>query len=307
MVSINRRGIAAALFLIVATSIFISGCSQSAVPEEKRTDGEGEGFAIYLTKDNIPPSQMAMLSHVEIVDEPVIGIDDIVSYNAVTHEIELTQDGFSKVTGQAIPTSGTSFLVCIDKSPVYWGAFWVSYSSLSFDGIVIEKPFSGENSVITIKPGYPSLSSYSGKDPRDNIDIMKSLNNAGKLVNEQPTTFIDELPRAFKGWELYSWQDEGEWQFRLILGTNRTKTPEEILGDETTIDDLTSIRITGVDALLSVLSKLPEGEEVIWFDAGILTADSESGREIFTVGKDMIKTVRRYAENRGLVLTTSVQ
>jgi hypothetical protein len=31
-----------------------------------------EGFAIYLTKDDIPPSRMEALSHVEIAKKPII-------------------------------------------------------------------------------------------------------------------------------------------------------------------------------------------------------------------------------------------
>ena len=31
-----------------------------------------------------------------------------------------------------------------------------------------------------------------------------------------------------KGYELYSWQDGGQWKFSLLVGTNREKTLEEI-------------------------------------------------------------------------------
>ena len=34
--------------------------------------------------------------------------------------------------------------------------------------------------------------------------------------------------RSMKGFELYSWQAEGEWHFALVVGTNRSKTHEEI-------------------------------------------------------------------------------
>jgi hypothetical protein len=34
--------------------------------------------------------------------------------------------------------------------------------------------------------------------------------------------------RAFKGWEIYSWSENGEWRFSLLYGTNRFKFCAEI-------------------------------------------------------------------------------
>jgi hypothetical protein len=141
-----------------------------------------EGFAIYLTRDDILVSQMETLSHVEIADEPVISINDIISYNRETHEIELTADAYERVQGLQVPTSGKSFAVCVDKTPLYWGAFWAPYSSLSFDGVIIEVPtFSEQENTIKIELGYPSGSFFQGEDPRSNPDILESLEKAGKL------------------------------------------------------------------------------------------------------------------------------
>ena len=47
-----------------------------------------EGFAIYLTREDIPPAKMEALSHVEITDKPVISLTDIITYNAETHELK---------------------------------------------------------------------------------------------------------------------------------------------------------------------------------------------------------------------------
>lgn len=297
----KRGGIAAMLALLVTASLLITGCSKPAVPEEEVTADEGEGFAIYLTKEDVPPSQMEMLSHVEPADEPVTAIDDIVSYDAGTHEMVLTEEAFARISGLAVPTTGKSFLVCLDGAPVYWGAFWAIYSSQSFDGITISVPLVGTEPVIQLKPGYPEPEFSSGRDERNNTAIMQSLKDAGKLINELPTTFIDELFKSFKGWELYSWQENGEWQFRLITGTNRNKSPEEILADESTTDGLMSIRVTGVERLLSVLAKLPEGEDVIWLDGHVLTAEPESA--IILPEDTIVSMVRNYAEKRGVKLT----
>lgn len=169
---------------------------------------EREGFSIYLTKEDIPPSRMEALSHVEIADQPIISITDIITYDAQTYEIKLTENAFNRISGLEVPVQGRSFMVCVDKAPMYWGAFWTPISSMSFDGVTIWKPLgSQEPQVITLKLGYPSSSFYSGKDPRNNPAVMKSLEQAGILINKLSITATDKLPHSMKGYELYSWAD----------------------------------------------------------------------------------------------------
>jgi hypothetical protein len=144
--------------------------------------GGQEGFAIYLTRDNIPVSQMVVLCQVDIADEPVISIDDIISYDRETHEIELTTGAYERVMSLQVPTSGKSFVVCVDKSPVYWGAFWTPVSSQSFGGVTIWVPsFELKENTIRIELGYPSPGFSIVEDPRSNPVIMQSLEQAGKL------------------------------------------------------------------------------------------------------------------------------
>ncbi|MFC1971025.1 hypothetical protein ACFLV0_03720 [Chloroflexota bacterium] len=57
-------------------------------PPESVTS-EREGFAIYLAKEDIPPSQIEALSYVEIADQPIISMVDIITYNGPTHELRL--------------------------------------------------------------------------------------------------------------------------------------------------------------------------------------------------------------------------
>ncbi|OGO00705.1 MAG: hypothetical protein A2Y90_03075 [Chloroflexi bacterium RBG_13_52_12] len=162
--------------------LIISGCTsetETALPEEASMS---EGFAIYLTKDDIPVQQMPALSHLELADEPSISRDDIIWYFQDTHEIELTPEAYERLEALEIRTFGKSFVVCVDKQPVYWGAFWVSYSSQSFDGITIQmKPTFVEENRIKISRGFPSDAFASGEDPRSNPEIKASLEKAGKL------------------------------------------------------------------------------------------------------------------------------
>ena len=117
-----------AILVLVTTlseSLMSTGCSPTnthvstafTTPSTTETipSTQNEGFAIYLTKGDISPSQMEALSHVDIADQPVIGLDDIVSYNSTNHEITLTENGMKNITGLQVPTSGKSFLVCVSK------------------------------------------------------------------------------------------------------------------------------------------------------------------------------------------------
>lgn len=67
-----------------------------------------------------------------------------------------------------------------------------------------------------------------------------------------------QVPRAeqttFKGMELYSWQgSDGEWQYSLLIGTNRNKTVEEILSAPL---DLQGIKVA--------IAQLAVGESLFW-------------------------------------------
>lgn len=182
---VNRRysGMPIVLLILLASLVILpsGGCARPS----------SEGFAIYLTRDDIKPDQMEALSHIELAAEPLITQADIAEYNAQTHEITLTKEAFERVAHAVldIPTSGISFLVCVDQSPVYWGAFWTSISSQSFSGVVIRSPYSGRfTNTIEIQLGYPTESFYQGQDPRRNALVLKSLAAAGKLTAQQETT-----------------------------------------------------------------------------------------------------------------------
>jgi hypothetical protein len=243
--------------IIIGTILALSSCTIS----------KGDGFAIYLTKGDIPPVQMPALSDVDTAEPPIISMKDIITYNAQTHELKLTTSAFERIYQLDVPVRGKSFVVCVDRKPIYWGAFWTPISSLSFDGVTIWKPLSLEGPhVITLELGYPSSSFYGGEDPRNNPEVMRSLEQAGKLITKLSIEAVDELPHSMKGYELYSWSEDSQWHFTLITGTNRNKTLEEIISNEDVISEAgwTQIHVVGVDEIKAILSKLRQGEEILW-------------------------------------------
>ena len=199
----------AKLTLVITVYVLLtsSGCS---APNH-------EGLAVYLTKGDIPPAQMPALSHVDIAEQPVIEMNDIIAYNAKTHEITLTANAFDRISGLEVSVRGKSFVVCVDRKLIYWGAFWTPISSISFDGVSIWKPLSSQDlKVIKLELGYPSPSFYGCEDPRNNAEAMESLEQAGKLINMPSATTVDKLSHSMKGYELYSWPADSQWHFTVL-------------------------------------------------------------------------------------------
>jgi hypothetical protein len=284
--------------LIVVSAIFIlSACNTS----------KGNGFAIYLTRDDIPPTQMPGLSQVDLETQPFISITDIVSYNAQTHELKLTPDSFERISRLEVPVRGRSFVVCVNRKPTYWGAFWTPISSISFEGVTIWQPLStAQPHIITLELGYPGPAFYSGEDPRNNQEVKNSLEQAGKLITRLSMTSVAKLPRSMKGYELYSWSEDSEWRFTLITGTNRNKTLEEIISNEDFISEAgwVQIQVAGVDAIKAVLSKLPPGEEIMWLIRTRSEMSPPSDIQFNLPPQPTLAVVKAYAEQLGLSLST---
>jgi hypothetical protein len=81
---------------------------------------------------------------------------------------------------------------------------------------------------------------------------------------------VTPLAESMKGYELYSWQDAGQWKFSLLVGTNREKTVEEIKSADTVL--------SGVDELTSALEKVPAGQYITWSSRETLSYPPEDIR-----------------------------
>jgi hypothetical protein len=297
---------------IVIGIILVLGILVSSICITSEGEGEGEGndegFAIYLTERDIPPAQMEALSHIKLADQPIISVEDVITYNAQTHEIKLTDEAFERISQLDVSTGGKSFIVCVDKRPIYWGAFWVLWSSMSFEGVTIWiPPILEESHVIRLELGYPSSEDYTGEDPRSNPVVIESLEQAGKLVNKLSITSVEKLPRSFKGYELYYWSEDGQWHFTLITGTNRIKTIEEITskGDFVSETGWVKIQVVGADAIKDVLSRLPEGESVFWCDELHIGQSTETDLQL--PPEQIADAIEEYAEQCGLDFVVTVR
>lgn len=95
---------------------------------------------------------------------------------------------------------------------------------------------------------------------------------------------VTQSPESMKGYELYSWQAGDQWEFSLLIGTNREKTLDEIKSIDNILPD--------VGALKSRLETIPSGEYVTW-----------SSRETLSFPPDnIIKQVEQVCQDSGLIL-----
>jgi hypothetical protein len=280
------------IVVLICLLLISSGCTAT----------KGEGFAIYLTREDIPPAQIPALSHVDIADQPIISMKDVITYNTQTHELRLTPSAFERISSLEVPVRGKSFVVCVDKNLIYWGAFWTPISSISFDGVTIWKPDSSQGPpVVTLELGYPSSSFYGGEDPRNSPEILKSLEQAHKLISKLSITAVYELPHSMKGYELYSWLEDGQWHFTLITGTDRNKTLEEIASKEDFISEAGWVKIhaVGVEAIEAALGKLPRDEFSLWL-AGMREPSGQTDINIQLPPKQTCDAIMEFAGRHGL-------
>ena len=141
----------------------------------------GEGFALYLLAEEVPPSEVPPMSHLHLAESPIISTRDIVSYSRASHTMELTPEARKRIQELEVPTSGRVFVVAVDCQPMYWGAFWTALSSVSSDGVTILSLPSSNGDSVQLQLGYPSEFYFTGEDPRSNPAIMQALEKAGKL------------------------------------------------------------------------------------------------------------------------------
>ena len=115
------------------------------------------------------------------------------------------------------------------------------------------------------------------------ILLGASLSGCGNASQPEPTP----LGESMKGYELYSWQDGGQWKFSLLVGTNREKTLEEIKSAD--------IVLSSVDALQAKLEEIPAGQYITWSSKETLSFPPD----------DILKQVEQTCKDEGLILSVA--
>jgi hypothetical protein len=130
------------------------------------------------------------------------------------------------------------------------------------------------------------------------------LLNCSKDRNQETTTVIAKnlnidsvsFNHSMKGWELYSWPNGNEWKFSILTGTNRSKSYEEVTGNE--------IIVSGNDTLKLLLDKFPEGEEIFWIGEEWLERIWNGDHLDLTLpDNNTINEIKNYCDQKKLVLS----
>ncbi len=110
------------------------------------------------------------------------------------------------------------------------------------------------------------------------------------------------LPRSMKGYELYSWQEAGQWHFTLITGTNRNKTLEEVTTGENKEgeDGWVNIHVIGVEEVKAVLSRVPAKEFISWSGSGTVTQEEGADIKLVLPPEDIVNQIKDHAEKCGI-------
>ena len=116
------------------------------------------------------------------------------------------------------------------------------------------------------------------------ILFVSLMSACGSASEPSATPFAESM----KGYELYRWQEGGQWKFSIMVGTNREKSLEEIQSAETSF--------SGVEELTVALERMPEGQYVTWSSRETLSFPPE----------DIIEQVEKICEEQGLILNRAV-
>ncbi|UCF61868.1 MAG: hypothetical protein JSV37_04065 [Anaerolineaceae bacterium] len=165
------------------TAPFHTQIPTPTTPSARSDVGE---FSIYLVKGEISSEMIleADLDQLELEEVPILSLADITAYTWETHEMELAPSAYGRLTELQFSTSllaGWPFVVCVGSERVYGGAFWTSYSSAPFGGIVIDVYPAEKYRPVRIQLGYPSAEWFKGEDLRSDPRIFQSLQEEGKL------------------------------------------------------------------------------------------------------------------------------
>jgi hypothetical protein len=107
-----------------------------------------------------------------------------------------------------------------------------------------------------------------------------------------------EFEHSMKGWELYSWPNGVDWNFAILPGTNVLKNYDGVISSPYTV--------TGKELLKTMLSKMPENEEIIWMSEHwleMIWADYTD--DLMLPPEDIVLDIDNFCISNGLILTVA--
>lgn len=156
----------------------------------------------------------------------------------------------------------------------------------------------------------PSLSSTAASVAPSDVPAAtatpRKTPTAVKIATLQISALAQKYPLATKGYELVTWQKDGDWVFTLLSGTNRQKSFDEILAEENTFTQTELIKVTvvGIDAFKELVGHLPKGEWITW-GGMVLEGEVPSSTLYFTYPPDaVVDELIKYCKGKGITLVS---
>jgi hypothetical protein len=116
---------------------------------------------------------------------------------------------------------------------------------------------------------------------------------------QKPTNQINlnalTFPHSMKGWELYSWPMGNDWNYSILIGTNRLKSYEEVKTNK--------VIVTGEDSLKMVLDKFPANEMITWIGPGwIERCWDDNANDLSLPPQEILNDIKEYCISHKLTL-----
>ena len=175
---------------LVAVLVTIALCALVVACRGVSPDADAGDLALTLVVEGVTAHDLLGeedLSDVPVAETPLLTTADFTGYDLATHVFTLTVAATERIAALEVPTNGRPFVVTVDEVPIYAGAFWAPYSSLSFDGVTIwvlpgwsaGALFPEDSRTFAITLGYPGPGFFNGPDPRADRRIVDALRAAG--------------------------------------------------------------------------------------------------------------------------------
>ncbi len=180
-------------WLIIISTLLSFACTNNNImsselnsSSNQKSNFTNEGLCIYATKFDINSDltyQDINLKDAELIGEPIISCNQIISYDTNNHEITLSysSDSLKKRIVQSpaydkvVGVYGLPFIVTLDSEKIYGGWFWTPVSSIPCHSVVImlDNIFDDlQTNEIKIQLGYPNKEQFKGINTRNNKKII---------------------------------------------------------------------------------------------------------------------------------------
>jgi hypothetical protein len=148
----------------------------------------GSALSVHLLEGSLTPAQAARIHPALLASRmkrfPLLDLEDITAYDSSTYEFWLTAEAAARLGKLSVPVSGLPFVIAINGSPRFSGAFWTAISSQSFEDLVVIEVLGGSlDGRLRLDLGYPTAPQvFRGVDWRRDPDLLEVFRQAGKLL-----------------------------------------------------------------------------------------------------------------------------